>query len=56
MKLYHKKYFDGQKKPETARKQFPVKKSDVEHLVNQAVIWIVIVFLSVAVIKKIFLS
>ena len=55
MRLYPKKYFDDEKKPENARKQFPVKKSDVEHLINQALIWIVIVFLSVAVIKKIFL-
>jgi hypothetical protein len=55
MKLYHRKYFNEDKKEASPdqRKETPYK-ADVEHLINQAIIWVVIVFLAVVTIKKFF--
>jgi hypothetical protein len=55
MKLYLRKYFDsGSKVQHDGEKPIPVNKNDVGHLINQVIIWGVIVFLSLAIIKKFF--
>lgn len=52
MKPYKKNFL--KQNQETAKEELPSGKPSAEYVINQAIIWIVIVFLSIMIVKKFF--
>ena len=52
---FQRKYSDANSKTEhDQEKQIQITKNDIGHVINQIIIWSVIVFLSVVIVKKFF--